>query len=170
MTIKDLIPGRRKGMEVPSPGQQEDVYLDLRSRMNRLFDDFFERPFDLSPWTGESSLIGDFAPRMEIGETDDEILVTAELPGMDPKDIEVNLENNTLMIRGEKRAEKEEKKKRTIYVERSYGAFNRSIPLPADVDADKVEASFKRGVLKVTIPKLGKAHRKGKLIEIKAGN
>lgn len=170
MAITDLIPWKRNETSVPvRRSQEEDQLLDLRSRMNSLFDDFFERPFGgLSPFFGESSLMGDFAPRLDVSETDQELLISAELPGMEPEDIDISLDRGMLTISGEKRAEKEEKGKRFYRVERSFGSFHRSVPLPDEVDENKVDASFKRGVLKVKLPKTQAAKEKNKRITIKS--
>ena len=170
MAITDLVPWKKNETRVPVRRRQEqDTFMDLRSEMNRLFDEFFEGPFGLSPFSGESSFMGDFAPRLDISETDKDVVISAELPGLEPDDINLSLERNALTIRGEKRAEKEEQDKRYYRVERSYGSFHRSIPLPDEVDQDKIDATFKRGVLKVKLPKTQVAHQKSKHISIKTG-
>jgi HSP20 family protein len=170
MAITDLVPWKKNETSVPVRRRRdEDAFLDLRSQMNRLFDDFFERPFGLSPFLGESDLMSDFAPRLDISETDKEINIAAELPGLEPEDIHISLDHNTLTISGEKRAEKEEKGKRFYRVERSYGSFHRSIPLPNEVNEDKIDAAFKRGVLKIKLPKTQVAQQQSKRIAIKSG-
>jgi HSP20 family protein len=170
MAITDLIPWKKDDNNIPvRRRQEEDALLDLRSQMNRLFDDFFERPFGLSPFFDEASMMGDFAPRLDVSETDKEINVSAELPGMEPEDIHITIDRNSLTISGEKRAEKEEKSKRHYRIERSYGSFQRSIPLPSEVDEEKIDATFKRGVLKVRLPKLEGVDEKSKRISIKNG-
>jgi hypothetical protein len=99
-------------------------------------------------------------------DRDDEIVLRADLPGLDEKDIEVRVHDHTLTIQGERKEEKEEKKEDYYFSERSYGAFTRTLPLPAGVEADKVKATFKKGVLEVHLPKAKEA--KGKKIEVKA--
>jgi HSP20 family protein len=131
--------------------------------MNRMFDDF-SRGFDLSPFDGGWSW--GFSPPVDVREDEKEVTVKAELPGMEEKDIEVNLADNGLTIKGEKKAEKEEKGKDNWYRETSYGAFHRFIPLPEGLDKEKVDARFKNGVLTVTLRRLEEA--KGKKIAIKA--
>jgi HSP20 family protein len=96
----------------------------------------------------------------------DEIVVKVDLPGLDQKDIEVTVQDGTLTIRGERKKEKEEKREDYYYAERSYGAFLRSLPLPKGVEADKVKATFKKGVLEVHLPKAKEVT--GKTIEVKA--
>lgn len=170
MAITDLIPWKNNESSVPvRRRQEEDTLLDLRSQMNRLFDEFFEQPFGLSPFFGASPLMGDFAPRINISETEKDITISAELPGMEPEDINVSIDRSTLTISGEKRAEKEEKDKRYYRIERSFGSFRRSIPLPYEVDENKVDATFKRGVLKVKLPKTKAAQERSKRITIKTG-
>jgi HSP20 family protein len=149
--------------------QEDDALLDFRSQMNRLFDEFFERPFGLSPFTGESGITGDFAPRLDISETEKEVTLSAELPGMEPEDINIAIVRGTLTISGEKQIETEEKGKRFYRVERSYGSFHRTIPLPNEVDEDKIDAKFKRGVLKVKLPKTKAAQEQSRRIPIKTG-
>jgi len=132
----------------------------LRREMDRLWDDFFgPGRRALQP------LEGAWAPAVDVSETADKITVKAEVPGMDAKDIEISLVGDTLSIKGEKKAEREEKGENYHLVERSYGSFSRSLKLPAAVDADKIEATYKQGVLTVTCPK--KEEVKPKAIEIK---
>jgi HSP20 family protein len=128
--------------------------------MDRLFDHFFEPGWPKLPELGE------WEPTLDLSETKDAVIVKAELPGVEQKDIAVSLQEGMLTIKGEKEAEKEEKDKRYHRVERSYGAFFRSIRLPAAVDASKVAAAFKDGVLTVTLPKAPEA--KGTTIPVKA--
>jgi HSP20 family protein len=130
--------------------------------MNRLFEDVF-RGFDLSPfsmdrWNGTTSW-----PRIEISESETEVQVTAELPGLEEKDIQVELEKGVLAIRGEKKTETQDKDR--LFSERYYGRFERRIPLD-DIDQDKIEASFRNGVLSVTLPKSPTAQQKVRRIAI----
>ncbi len=147
----------------------------LRREVDRLFEDFdrnlwhlpFRRPtFDLGP-LGRHELVWR-VPAVDIAEKDNAYEVTAELPGMDEKDIEVKVANGCLMIKGEKEGEKEEKKKDYHLRERHFGSFERQFALPEGVDPDKIEASFKKGVLKVTLPKKPDAMKPEKKIEVKA--
>jgi HSP20 family protein len=132
----------------------------LKSELDRWFDRLAE-----FKW-GELPVLGDWAPSMDISETKDSLVVKVEVPGMDQKDIEISLQENLLTIKGEKRQEKEEKDERYHRVERSYGAFTRSVRLPVGVDGSKVAATFKNGLLTVTLPKTPAA--KGTTIPIKA--
>jgi HSP20 family protein len=120
--------------------------------MNRLFDQFFEG-FDLGPFARHGGWESVAMPKVDVAETDEAIHVTAELPGMKEEDVEVTLSDGQLTLRGEKKAEQEDSGKNYHRVERSYGSFHRSIPLPSQVDESKVEAAFRDGVLSVTLPK-----------------
>jgi HSP20 family protein len=128
--------------------------------MDRLFDRFFE-----SGWR-ELPAMGEWAPTVDVTEDKDAVTVTAELPGVEQKDIGVSLQDGVLTIKGEKNAEKEEKDKRRHRVERSYGMFSRSIRLPSAVETDKVTATFKDGVVTIALPKTPGA--KGTTIPVKA--
>jgi HSP20 family protein len=108
-----------------------------------VFTRFFEEPLAVRPWS----------PSVDIEEKDNEIVVKADIPGVSEKDLEVRLENNTLTLKGERKFEKEDKQKGYHRIERGYGSFVRSFALPAAVDADKVQAHYKDGVLTVTLPK-----------------
>ncbi len=168
MAMRDLIPWNR-GREVSTRrGENADPFLTLHREMNRLFDDVL-RGFDLAPFGAAdpffdrtAGLAADW-PRVEVGETDKEIKVTAELPGMDEKDVDVALSGGALVIRGEKKSETEDKERR--FSERSYGSFERRIPVD-DIEEDKVSASFKNGVLTVVLPKIETARDNVKRIAI----
>jgi HSP20 family protein len=135
----------------------------------REMESFFEdwRPFELSPRFRRlfEPRPAVFAPAMDVHEADNEYVVTAEVPGVAKNEITVEVEEGMLTVRGEKRSEREEKKERRRWVERSYGAFSRSFRLPADAQADKIDASFKDGVLTIKIPK--SEARKPKTVAIK---
>jgi HSP20 family protein len=147
-------------------------FESLRREVDRLFEDFqvgswrssFARNlFDLQPlWRGEIR-----APAVDIVETDKVYEITAELPGMDESNIDVKFADGTLTIKGEKRDQKEEKNKDYYLSERHYGSFQRSFGVPDGVDADKIEANFKNGVLTVTLPKTPQAQKSEKKIAIK---
>ena len=132
----------------------------FRREMDRLFDRFFEGwPFKL-PAEGR-----EWAPSVDVSETAKDIVVKAEIPGMDPKDIDVSVHGDVLTLRGERKKEQEDKGENFHRIERSYGAFSRSIRLPAEVDVGKVNATYKDGVLKINLPKTkGAAAKK---IEVK---
>jgi HSP20 family protein len=161
MTIRDIVPLGKKN--VPVRREDEHPFAVLRREMDSLFNNFF-RGFDLEPFEGR---LGTFNPKVDVTENDKEIKISAELPGMDEKDIDVSLQKDVLTIKGEKKEEKEDKGKDYYRMERSYGSFSRSIPLPVDVETDKVEAKFKKGVLSITLPKTAKAVSETKKIAVK---
>lgn len=140
-----------------------DPFADMRSLMNRFFDDFSP----LSPFetTGERQHL---APRVELHETPEAIEVSAELPGIDEKDVELTLERDALYLRGEKRSQSSGEKGTCKYTERSYGSFERLIPLSCEVDREKVEATFKKGILNVRIPKSQAARSDVRKIQIRS--
>jgi HSP20 family protein len=161
MAIRNLVPFRKKSVPVRREG--ENPFALLRREMDSLFDNFF-RGFDVEPF---ESRLGAFSPKVDVTENDKEIKVTAELPGMDEKDIDVSLQSDMLTIKGEKKEEKEDKGKDYYRMERSYGSFSRSIPLPVEVETNKIEAKFKKGVLSITLPKTAKAVAETKKIPVK---
>jgi HSP20 family protein len=120
--------------------------------MNRLFDDFF-RGFELSSLHG-GRLWAESWPKLDVSETDNEFEITAELPGMDEKDVDVTLAGDVLRICGQKKNKREERRKNYYLAERTYGRFHRDIPLLAEVDAEKIDARFNKGVLTVRLPKV----------------
>ena len=133
----------------------------MKSDLDRWFDRLAELKWDEFP-----AALGEWSPSMDISETKDSLVVKLEVPGMDQKDIQISLQESLLTIKGEKRQEKEEKDERYHRVERSYGAFTRSVRLPVAVDGSRVAATFKNGLLTVTLPKTPAA--KGTTIPIKA--
>ena len=152
LTIRDLVPWSRRHLAPTGRGGAEHPMLALQHDMERLFDDFW-RGFDMpmAGWT-ERELPG-VMPRIDVREDDAHIVVTAEVPGMDEKDVEIMLGDDALTIRGVKKAEHEGEEHGIRRMERSYGAFRRTLAIDAPILADKVEATFKNGVLTVTLPK-----------------
>ncbi len=134
----------------------------MQEEMNRLFDRLFER-FPERKEFGE----GLWSPCVDISETKDEIVVTAEIPGMKKDDIKISLNDNILTLKGEKRQEKKVEEENYHRIERSYGAFHRSFTLPTTVQQDQVKATYKDGVLKVRLPKAEEAKPKEIAIEVK---
>lgn len=162
MARTNLIPWGRDRDLSTSRSEDYNPFLTLHREMNRLFDDAF-RGFDLAPASG--SLFEQSArwPSIEVNETDKDVKVTAELPGLEEKDVQVEVANGALSIKGEKKTETEDKDRK--FSERYYGRFERRIPIE-DVDQDKISAAFKNGVLTVTMPKLPQAESKVKRIAI----
>jgi HSP20 family protein len=157
MNLKSLIPiGRDR-----SVAGSASPFMSLQREIDRLFDDF-TRGFPAFAGSGTPALM----PNMDVTETDKEIEITAELPGLEEKDVQINVSDNLLTIRGEKKAEKEQKDKNYRLVERSYGSFERTLELPDGVNLDGIKANISKGVLKVTVPKPAPAQ--AKKIEVKS--
>lgn len=159
MNLRPLIRFKdRHGLARPEPS----VFGSLQHEVDRLFDEF-ARGFGSLAVPGNGSLM----PSMEVTETDKEIAITTELPGLERKDVEISLEDNVLTIRGEKKSETspDDKNKNVHVSERSYGVFYRVLELPGSVDPASVQATMSKGVLKVTIPKPARAQPKK--IEVK---
>lgn len=163
MNVRELIPWNRTRDVTIRRGEEPNPFMTLHREMNRLFDDVF-RGFDLAPFGFDRGLARTLAwPNIEVSDTDKEMKVTAELPGLDENDVEVELANGVLAIKGEKRTETEDKGR--LFSERYYGRFERRIPIE-DVEEDKVNASFRNGVLTVILPKSAQAQRHVKRIAI----
>lgn len=162
MNLQNIIPWKREGQSTARMRENGDPFTQLQRRMNSVFDDFLgHSSTDL--WNGSS-----FLPQVEMSETAKEVKVTAELPGLDEKEVEVTVTDNVLTIKGEKKEEKDEERD-FYHSERRYGFFQRSVGLPGGIDADKARARFKKGVLKVSIPKKPEAQSKRRKIELTEG-
>jgi HSP20 family protein len=163
------MPHRNLAPWAPSRGLTplgRDPFTSFRRQMDRLFDDFFA-PFEST--AGEGAALAPIGrwPSLDVDETDQAYKVTAELPGLEQKDVEVNLRDNVLTISGEKREERNEGEGGRHYTERTFGRFERAIPFNVEIDADKVQAKFKNGVLTIELPKNPKAREKMHRIEVK---
>ena len=158
MNLKSLIPVRRD----PNGIRSFNPFVSLQREVEDVFDNFTRE------WAtfGSTGLATDLIPSTDVVENDKEIQITAELPGLEEKDVQINLADSVLTIKGEKKAEKEEKDKNYRLVERSYGSFSRSIEMPAGIDASAIKASISKGVLTVVIPKPAPAQTKK--IEVKS--
>lgn len=168
MDIRSLMPFRRAPAVSRQQPTNADPFTAFRDEMNRTFDDFFAAvgfPL-LASRTGAPGLMV-MTPQMDVSETDKEIQVVAELPGLDADDIELTLDGDVLTIRGEKATQREEDDRDYHVMERSEGAFSRSIRLPFEVDPGQIQAVFKDGVLTITVPKPAEAQAKQRRIEVK---
>jgi len=157
MAIRDLIPWGRQETRVPTLYRDEErsPFLQLRREMDRLFDDFFSAP--MLGGLGRSMSW----PTLEVSDTDNEVRVTAELPGLSEKDVEILAHDGVLTLRGEKKSETEDRDRG--WSERYYGRFERTIALPDGADESQAEASFRDGVLTVRMPKTAEATRSRKI-------
>ncbi|EJC84056.1 molecular chaperone (small heat shock protein) [Rhizobium leguminosarum bv. trifolii WSM2297] len=169
MGVRDLIPwSRTNGHQVPSllRDDDRDTFLSLHREVNRLFDDVLRGFGSGLPSLSSANTFGGGWPSVEVSNNEKEIKVTAEVPGLQEKDIEVLLNDGVLTLKGEKQSETEDKDRQ--FSERYYGRFERRIPLGVEVKEDQVDAIFKNGVLTVTLPKSEKAQSQVKRIAIKS--
>jgi HSP20 family protein len=157
MSLRSLLPFSTQPSDVTSASASP--FASLQREIDRVFSEFGR---------GWPALGTDLTPRMDIIERNGTIEITAELPGLEEKDVEVTLSDDILTIRGERRQEKEQKDENRHVVERSYGAFSRSVQLPAGVKPEDIRASLSKGLLKVTLPKPVQMEASAKKIEVKA--
>jgi HSP20 family protein len=158
--FKSLIPWREQTPRTQPRGEVAHPFESFRREMDRMFDDFFGSGLRPSSWQGLS-------PALDMGDTGKELVVTAELPGVTEADVDVSLLGDVLTIKGEKKAEHEEKNGDRHYTERRYGAFTRSVRLPFEVGEDAIEATFDKGILKIRIPKSADAQRSARKIQVR---
>jgi HSP20 family protein len=163
----NLTPWTKK--RVPIRHEDEHPVYSLQREMNTLFDDFFRAPaFEGGEFpTFGSEQFQNMTPRIDMSETDKELLLKVELPGMSEKDVDISINRDVLTISGEKKQEKEQTEKGWYRMERQYGSFSRSIPLPYEVESEKVEALYKNGVLSIKLPKSAVQQRATKTIPVK---
>jgi HSP20 family protein len=157
MDFKSLVPRREKSQ---APATREDFFDPFVSFRNLGFGGRSLRPV-IGGWQGVT-------PTIDVAETDREMVVTAELPGLDQKDFEVTLAGDVLTIKGEKKAEQEQKDGDHYFMERRFGAFSRSVRLPFEVKDEKVDAKYDKGVLTIRVPKPVEAQQAVRRIEVKA--
>jgi HSP20 family protein len=154
----------------PAQTSAPDIWQSFRSEMDRLFDRFgfpsLRRMFDMEPSWRSGSSFSFSVPAIDMSEDEKVYKISAELPGIDAKDIDVSVSGDMLVLKGEKR--QEEKDKNYHFSERTYGSFQRSFQLPSSVDRDKVAADFSKGVLTITLPKLAEAQKPVKKIAVKS--
>jgi HSP20 family protein len=164
MPISDLIPWKKQDSNITKSKKREwDEFFDLQEEINQMFESI------LTPWQSSHFSSRKFKPEMDIQENEQEITITADLPGMKPDEIDLKISGNNLTISGEKASETEEKGERFYRKERSYGSFHRSLPLPAAVDEEKISADYQQGVLTVILPKSSPSKQTRKSISIKSG-
>lgn len=167
MSLGSLIPWRDKEQ---APARSEDFYDpfgSFRRHVDRMFDDLLTGSLARFPGFDRLSAFG---PSVDVEDTDKELVVTAELPGLDDKDFEVTITGDVLTIQGEKKVENENHNGGAHYVERRYGAFPRSLRLPFEASNEKVEATYDKGILTVRVPKPLEAQRPVRRVEVKASS
>ena len=162
MSLGSLIPWREKAQAPATRDEFYDPFVAFRRDIDRMFDDFFGGR-GLAPFGGSNAI----TPTVDVADNDKELVITAELPGLDEKDFEVTLAGDVLTIKGEKKAETENRRGSGYYVERRFGSFARSLRLPFDVNGEQVEAKYDKGVLTVKVPKPAEAQREVRRIEVK---
>ena len=156
----------------PAQTSAPDIWQSFRSEMDRLFDRFgfpsLRRVFDIEPAWRSASSFSFSVPAIDMSEDEKAYKISAELPGIDAKDIDVSVSGDMLVLKGEKRQEKEEKDKNYHFSERAYGSFQRAFELPASVERNTVAADFSKGVLTITLPKTAGAQKPQKKIDVKS--
>jgi HSP20 family protein len=164
MDFKSLVPWRNNNKSTVPATREDffDPFVTFRREMDRMFDDFFGG--NGRSLQGSQSL----TPALDVDETEKELVITAELPGVTEKDVEVNLAGDLLTIKGEKKAEHEEKNGNSYYMERRFGSFGRTVRLPFEVKDQEVEAKFNNGLLTVRLPKPAEMQKAVRRIEVKA--
>lgn len=168
LDLKSLVPWGHKSNPVPAPdNDRHDPFASFRREIDRVFDDVFDTAFGLTRRGGGNGR-GALTPQLDVAETDEAIVVKAELPGVEESDLDVTLAGDILTIKGEKKSETEDSGNGRHYVERRYGAFARSMRLPFEAGEQAVDASMKNGVLTVTVTKPADLKAKTKRIEVKA--
>jgi len=181
--IRELIPERKKKGDLSirvekypefRPEIWEQPFQKLRRATDRLFDEFSRNlrwPVAewQSPWRMTTGVAGIEWPRVDMRENNDELIITAELPGVNKDNLDVSLSQNRVTISGEKKEQEGEKGRGYYRLERSYGSFQRSLPLPFEVESEKVDASFKDGILTVKLPKTAAARERIKKIPVRSG-
>ena len=160
--LPDIIPQRFGGL---TPWRQGYIFSDLQKSMTRMMREFMsDSPTFSREWDVDTTA---FVPRIDVRESEDKVALSAELPGLTEKDVEVQVDKDFLTIRGEKRAEKESKEGGRTFSERHFGVFERTIRLPSAIDKDKITAKFNHGVLNIELPKTAEAKHDIKKIPIK---
>ena len=157
----ELSPFRRRERGLaPTGAGMPELFREMEDRMRRIWQEF--------PLMGAPGEAMEWAPRVDVSETDDEVKLKAELPGLSPEDLDISLDRDRLILKGEKKEEREKEEKGYYMSERSFGSFYRAIQLPAEVDPQKVEASFKNGVLDIKLGKQEEAKKRITHIDVKS--
>ncbi len=168
MALRDLIPRRHAARPLAVRREEGSPFATLRDEMDHLFDDFFRSAEGWWPMERFTPATEGYLPQVDVSEDDEQVVVTAELPGMEEKDIDISVAGDLLTLKGEKHAERETKEKDYVRTERSFGSFRRTIQLPCEAKDEGATATFKHGVLTVTLPKSERARKERHHIEVKA--
>ena len=167
MNFGSLIPWREKSAAPASQDDFFDPFVTLRREVDRMFEDFFTNfgGRALSPLPGGRQGV---MPAIDVAETDKELVITAEMPGLDEKNFEVTLAGDVLTLKGKKKAEREQKNGDAYYMERRFGSFRRSVRLPFEVNDQAVDAKYTNGVLTIRVAKPADMQKEVRRIEVKA--
>jgi HSP20 family protein len=166
MDIRDLMPWVAPRGAAPVGGGDQPLQT-VQSELNRVFESLLRTVPGAGAAAGVAPFMGE-GPRIDVPETESEIVVAADLPGLDEKDVEVSLAGDLLTIKGERKTESEKRLLSYRINERTFGSFSRSIALPSGIDADAVHASFKNGVLTITVPRTQEAAQEAKRVAVKS--
>jgi HSP20 family protein len=166
----------KKATPAPVPPASADPWHAFRSEMDCLFDRFsgafgvpsLRRMFSAEPASRQVPSFSFAAPVVDVAEDDKAYKITAEIPGLEPKDVDLSIAGNMIVLRGQKKEEKQQKDKNYYMSERCYGSFQRAFALPDGVDRDKIAADLAKGVLTITLPKTAEAQKPSQKIEVKA--
>lgn len=164
MKLNKIVPWKKDEHSLARRRGNGDPFTLLQRQMDSLFEDFFGNQLPAIWERGQM-----FVPQIDISETDAEVRIVAELPGLDEKDVEVTLGGDILTLKGEKKEEHTEESEDRYHSERSYGCFERAVRLPDGVDVDHANANFKNGVLKIAIPKKAESRAPRRKLELKSG-
>lgn len=156
-----------RGLRLWTDPMMEEFPLLFREGFEKAVERFFQEPWSMLRRREGDGPAMTFTPRLDVTESDREFIVAAELPGLEEKDVQVEVARDVLILRGEKRQEREDKSKNATWCERTYGAFYRRIPLEAEVDSNRITASMKQGILTITLPKTDQGKQQSRKIEIK---
>lgn len=172
MAIKDLLPWNRSSEKqeiIPAEGKGSRELDVFDETWNQWMNDFWRDPFGTTFPREVSSKLGSFSPAFDISESEKEFVVSAEIPGLDAKDFQIQVEGSTLVMSGEKKMEKKEKDHAYTRIGRVYGSFHQRIPLPMDqINQDNISARYDKGILQVTLPKAKNVMAKSKRIPIQS--
>jgi HSP20 family protein len=149
--VMNIVPWKNQKRGIDRPARELAPFSQLRNEIDGLFESFFREP-----WMSRAGMLQglqEWAPSMDVAETEKDVCIKLEVPGIDPKDLDISISGHTLSIQGEKSAESEEQKKDYYHTERSFGSFRRVIDLPDTVDAESVTAEQKNGILTITLQK-----------------
>lgn len=165
MSVRDLLPFSKTSVPV---SRGVNPIVSFQDEMNKLFNDFFGEASLPSWWRGsDNGSAFSLSPALDVSENDKEFKITAEIPGMDIKDVQINIADGYVTIKGEKKQEQKEEREGYFRQERSYGSFQRVVALPDNANFDKADASMKSGVLTIAVPKKAGAQSKERKLEIK---